>query len=94
MRFAWRHAGANVFVGEQLEVRLNFVVEIGFAVIGEEDVAQETSCFREERHAGTSTLMSVTQTGRTTLQKVGSYHGLATKLAKLARWPKKCDPNV
>jgi hypothetical protein len=36
------------------------VVEIGFAVIREEDVAQETSCFREERHADTSILMSVT----------------------------------
>jgi len=60
MRFGWRHAGANVFVGEQLEVRLNFVVEIGFAVIREEDVAQQTSCFRDERYADTSTLMSVT----------------------------------
>src|SRR5258705_1319419 len=102
MRFCWWHAGANVFVGEQLEVRLNFVVEICFAVIRGKDVAQETSCFREERHADTSTPMLVR---RTLVYQNACYAGagdpdachtprLTTTLAELARWPRRCDPSV
>jgi hypothetical protein len=94
MRFGWRHAGANVFVGEQLEVRLNFVVEIGFAVIGKKMLRRKLRAFVKSGMLIPLHYCLSYKLVAPLFKKWASYHCLATKLAKLARSPKKCDSSV
>jgi hypothetical protein len=52
LRFLWRHAGAEVFVSQQGQVRLHFVVEIGVRAVKSEEIAQKILGFRDEWHDG------------------------------------------
>ena len=49
--FLRRHAGAKVFVDQQLEVRANLLVEVLVDTPREKEISEKTAGFDQERHA-------------------------------------------
>jgi hypothetical protein len=51
LRFFCRHARAKVVFGQHREVGMNFLVEIALHLPRQEEIPQESFCFKEEWHA-------------------------------------------
>ncbi len=58
LRFFGRHAGANVFVGQQCQMGANFFVEVYIHTTTGKKVAQYAASFCRERHGRTSYVVS------------------------------------